>query len=587
MVTVHEAIIGIIMEEKTIAKYCLGCLVKSNEFPLELITLQNEGLKAILQMDKLLLCYICKKIAQHVDLFIQNVQSNQILMENFSIDADSAFEIIRSQTQPFIALSRISLESISLTDDGVITDEQFLTFHSSNKVKIKLEEVKEESEFPDHLEGEFVDDSDFHAQFVKEEDDFPLKELFKVELKNSINSKHRKRSGKKHKINTKTKVKQEDNAKILDKDITAVEQIFITREQCMKEREKKLKDKIYLDAIFKCVDCIKGFTFKASYDKHMEKHSEKMGDYECDICRQRMNSEDKLLGHKKYHEIRYKCGACDLTRICKTTIMDHYAVFHCYDFLQHVCSYCSKQFKRKASLRKHIFNRHRQKERVLCIYCSKTYASMEVLKSHMITRHPKEVSAGKRSKKCVCQVCGMAFGSPSQLKKHGLKHSDLREHYCVECDKSFKTEETLKYHLTTTASHVNYMELPFPCVHCDKRFGTKRNLEHHTNRIHLKVKPFPCDCCEKAYVSNWALSEHKRLVHEGYKRPLRFPCPMCDRVFDRNQILKAHLRTHTGERPYQCPQCPASFGQSSALGTHNKLVHLRLTRDGKPKSSVK
>lgn len=50
MVTVHEAIIGIIMEEKTIAKCCLGCLVKSNEFSLELITLQNEGLKAILQV---------------------------------------------------------------------------------------------------------------------------------------------------------------------------------------------------------------------------------------------------------------------------------------------------------------------------------------------------------------------------------------------------------------------------------------------------------------------------------------------------------------------------------------------------------
>lgn len=201
----------------------------------------------------------------------------------------------------------------------------------------------------------------------------------------------------------------------------------------------------------------------------------------------------------------------------------------------------------------------------------------------MIMKHSKEVSALPISKKFVCQECGMAFKAPSQLKKHSIKHSELREFYCVECDKSFKTDATLKNHLKTTAIHVSYLQLPLPCLHCDKRFAIRRDLERHTNRVHLNIRPFICDRCNKSYVNNWSLREHQRLAHEGYKRPLQFPCPMCDKVFDRNQILKVHIRTHTGERPYECSKCPASFSQANILRTHDRLIHLKQTRDGRPR----
>ncbi|XP_072172728.1 zinc finger protein 367-like [Diadema setosum] len=50
-------------------------------------------------------------------------------------------------------------------------------------------------------------------------------------------------------------------------------------------------------------------------------------------------------------------------------------------------------------------------------------------------------------------------------------------------------------------------------------------------------------------------------------------CRICSRIFPREKSLQAHLRTHTGERPYKCdyPNCGRAFVQSGQLKTHQRL----------------
>ncbi|XP_059051455.1 zinc finger protein ZFP2-like [Achroia grisella] len=568
------------MVESTNMQCCLGCLCRNDDLLLQSYNLKNKALKVVLQMDNIYLCYLCKRIAQHTELFIQNVQSNQLLLDNFPNIMDTEFQVVRSETQPLVNLSHFPLDIIHLDGTDNDTDSFIIYNCSDNKgVDIKVEMKEEDDMILDHLEGEFIDDdTEYQASFVKEEDeDFPLK----LEIAD-INLKCLNKSLKKGKVKKKS-IKQE----AVNERHIKIETLYISREQCMEERVKMATDIKYINSIYKCENCVKGFNFKGSYDKHMEKHSQSIGEFQCDICKQRMATEEKLLSHKRYHQQRYKCCECGLTRISRLSIQDHYTAFHCNGYYQYNCPHCSKVFKRQVSLRKHVVYSHTNKQRVSCAYCHKTYANKEVLKGHMIMRHAKEVAGGEVNKKYICQECGKAFKAPSHLKNHSIKHSHRRDYYCVECDKSFKSNSSLKQHLKTAAPHVNYVELPLPCLHCEKRFAIRRDLERHTNRIHLNIRPHQCDRCDKAYVNGWSLNEHKRVVHEGYKRPLKFPCPMCDKVFDRNQILKGHIRTHTGERPYQCSKCPAQFSQASILGTHVKLIHLKVTRDGRPKVAMK
>ncbi|XP_076462211.1 zinc finger protein 367-like [Babylonia areolata] len=63
------------------------------------------------------------------------------------------------------------------------------------------------------------------------------------------------------------------------------------------------------------------------------------------------------------------------------------------------------------------------------------------------------------------------------------------------------------------------------------------------------------------------------LILTGSEINGKIRCDICNRIFPREKSLQAHMRTHTGERPYVCdfPGCSKAFCQSGQLKTHQRL----------------
>ncbi|XP_039536434.1 zinc finger protein 131 isoform X2 [Pimephales promelas] len=207
------------------------------------------------------------------------------------------------------------------------------------------------------------------------------------------------------------------------------------------------------------------------------------------------------------------------------------------------------------------------------VIASKTLENIEVV----------EVQISQLDNLFRCDKCERCFKLYYHLKQHMKTHASTpdRGFVCRHCGKVYAREGALKQHLNN--SHFDAEEQSrrqkkkvHVCEYCEKQFDHFGHFKEHL-RKHTGEKPFECPECHERFARNSTLKCHMSACQNGSGakkgRKKLYECQVCSSVFNSWEQFKDHLVTHTGEKPNHCTLCDQWFTQPRDLHTHLQEQH--------------
>ncbi|XP_034728281.1 zinc finger protein 131 isoform X2 [Etheostoma cragini] len=230
-----------------------------------------------------------------------------------------------------------------------------------------------------------------------------------------------------------------------------------------------------------------------------------------------------------------------------------------------------------------ITSKYQQGEPTLqdVVYQEETVTASKVLENVEVV----EVQISQVDNMFRCNKCDRSFKLYYHLKQHLKTHLGMLEkpHVCNHCGKAYTREGALKQHITTfhfDAEELSRNQKPqkkvHVCEYCKKHFDHFGHFKEHL-RKHTGEKPYECPDCHEHFARNSTLKCHMAACQNGAGakkgRKKLYECQVCSSVFNSWDQFKDHLVSHTGVKPNHCTMCDMWFTHPKELKAHLKDVH--------------
>lgn len=222
------------------------------------------------------------------------------------------------------------------------------------------------------------------------------------------------------------------------------------------------------------------------------------------------------------------------------------------------CPKCFKSFYKKNLLKKHKNNCKPRLQKDLltrCKTCSRIFKDRQSLTKHLINYHSEYT----------CEICNVAVQSKCEIVSH-IRFSHPNCELVCYCGQILRSKIDLRKHkIDHEDSHV--------CQFCGDALPTKIKLKMHILSLHRKILSLSCGICLKLFETQHILKDHVRLVHGDQLSPLT-SCTVCGKNYGSKWKTFDHLNKSHGRIFKACKACLEVFETEQELQKHFEVVHL-------------